>query len=107
MGEVGVRGSLQPKQHILTMRIQRTTSQFDVKKMNAVRERQKQYTRQLDESAGDKISLLLDSVTRAVVQQFRKLINSERCALFLHDAKTNELYFKPVGGLDTKVEEIR
>jgi hypothetical protein len=41
------------------------------------------------------------------VQQFRKLINSERCALFLHDATTHELYFKPVGGLDTKVPEIR
>jgi len=82
-------------------------SRFDVKKMNAVRERQKQYTRQLDESAGDKISLQIDSVTRAVVQQFRKLINSERCALFLHDSMTNELYFKPVGGLDTNVPEIR
>ena len=83
------------------------TSKFDAAKMNAVRERQKQYTRQLDESAGDKISLQIDSVTRAVVQQFRKLINSERCALFLHDQRTNELYFKPVGGLDTKVQEIR
>ncbi|GMH74978.1 hypothetical protein TrST_g8495 [Triparma strigata] len=82
-------------------------SKFDQKKMNAVRARQQQYSKQLDESAGDKISLQIDSVTRAVVQNFRKLINSERCALFLHDARTNELYFKPVAGHDTVVSEIR
>ena len=82
-------------------------SKFESEKMSAVRNRQKQYTRQLDQSAGNKISLQIDSVTRAVVQQFRKLINSERCALFLHDAETNELYFKPVAGLDTSVSEIR
>ncbi|GMH83363.1 hypothetical protein TL16_g09572 [Triparma laevis f. inornata] len=86
---------------------QMINSKFDQKKMNAVRARQQQYSKQLDESAGDKISLQIDSVTRAVVQNFRKLINSERCALFLHDARTNELYFKPVAGHDTNVSEIR
>ena len=37
----------------------------------------------------------------------RRLINSERCALFLLDERTNELYFKPVAGHDTNVKEIR
>ena len=49
-----------------------------------------------------------------VVQRFRKLIHCERCALFLLDKSTNELYFKPVAGSDssntkysTDVKEIR
>ena len=75
--------------------------------MAAVRDRQKQYSSQLGASANDPIALQIDSITRMVVTNFRKLISCERCALFLLDAEANELYFKPVSGLDAAVPEIR
>ena len=61
---------------------------------------------------GDKnvsMSLQVDSITRVVVQSFRKLINCERCALFLMDHSRNQLYFKPVGNPATnnQVKMIR
>ena len=35
-----------------------------------------------------------------MVQGFKKLIDCERCALFLMDKESKELYFKPVGDGD-------
>ena len=52
-------------------------------------------------------------MTRIVVQGFRKLIDCERCALFLMDPDNNELYFKPVGDVSkgnakvARLKEIR
>jgi len=86
---------------------QMMNTKIDSSKANDVRNRQKQYSRQIDKAAGKSIELQIDTITRAVVQNFRKLINTERCALFLMDHNTNELYFKPVGGLDADVPEIR
>ena len=65
------------------------------------RRRQLTYSQEIRHaaSAGSKssVSLQIDSITRVVVQSFRKLINCERCALFLMDHKRDQLYFKPVG----------
>ena len=83
------------------------SSKFDHEKMKAVRLRQQQYSKQITGTAGDQIAMQVDSITRVVVQNIRKLRMSERCALFLLDESKHELYFKPVAGLDTNVPEIR
>ena len=70
--------------------------------------RQMQYSREIAAASRDAISLHVDSITRIVVQKFRKVINCERCALFLMDNDNEELYFKPVGDANNKViQEIR
>lgn len=75
---------------------------IDVSKAREKRIRQLQYSNEIRSGSTllqgrEKLSLEIDSVTRLVVQSFRKLIDCERCALFLMDEKTNELYFKPIG----------
>ena len=80
------------------------------------RRRQLTYSQEIRHaaSAGNNasVSLQIDSITRVVVQSFRKLINCERCALFLMDHKRDQLYFKPVGdptgsGSSRQVQVIR
>eukprot|EP00956_Cyclotella_meneghiniana_P002984 scaffold3617_cov24-Cyclotella_meneghiniana.AAC.2 len=61
------------------------------------RKRQIQYSREIASGAKSQKQREIDSITRIVVQGFKKLIDCERCALFLKDKETNELYFKPVG----------
>ena len=65
------------------------------------RRRQLTYSQEIRHAASagsnSTVSLQIDSITRVVVQSFRKLINCERCALFLMDHKRDQLYFKPVG----------
>lgn len=61
------------------------------------RKRQIQYSREIASGAKSQKQREIDSITRIVVQGFKKLIDCERCALFLMDKDTNELYFKPVG----------
>ena len=65
--------------------------------------RQMQYSQEIAAASRDAISLHVDSITRIVVQKFRKVINCERCALFLMDNDNEELYFKPVGDANNKV----
>ena len=84
----------------------------DLAKAKEKRQRQISYSREIMHARGDKnvsMSLQVDSITRVVVQSFRKLINCERCALFLMDHSRNQLYFKPVGNPATnnQVKMIR
>lgn len=103
--------------------LRRTTEQQDSKmsgiqmlsfKLNrdAAREkrnRMSQYAREVRHGARCQLSREIDSITRLVVVQFKKMITAERCALFLHDSSTNELYFKPVGDNEShaRLKEIR
>lgn len=83
---------------------------IDVSKAREKRKRQLQYSREIRSGSTSLQIREIDSVTRIVVQSFRKLVDCERCALFLMDDKTNELYFKPVGDSDyshARLTEIR
>ena len=83
---------------------------IDVSKAREKRKRQLQYSNEIKSGSTSLQSREIDSVTRIVVQSFRKLIDCERCALFLMDEKTNELYFKPVGDSDhshARLKELR
>lgn len=83
---------------------------IDVSKAREKRKRQLQYSNEIKAGSTSLQSREIDSVTRIVVQSFRKLIACERCALFLMDEKTNELYFKPVGDSDhshARLKELR
>ena len=71
------------------------------------RKRQMSYASQLKASKNNHVAIQISSITRIVVQSFRKVIKCERCALFLMDHSTNELYFKPVGDEHTNPREIR
>jgi len=78
------------------------------------RRRQLTYSQEIriaaSSGSNSSVSLQIDSITRVVVQSFRKLINCERCALFLMDRKRDQLYFKPVGdptGSGRQVQVIR
>eukprot|EP00957_Ditylum_brightwellii_P069579 5284850-Ditylum_brightwellii.AAC.1 len=82
-------------------------SQHDIQKAQEKRKRQLRYAKEIGASGRNAVSLQVDSITRVVVQGFRKLIDCERCALFLMDRSTNELYFNPVGDEHTHVQEIR
>ncbi|KAL7543525.1 hypothetical protein ACHAXR_012815 [Thalassiosira sp. AJA248-18] len=82
---------------------------IDFSKAREKRKRQLQYSHEI--RSGKSLHMReIDSVTRIVVQSFRKLIDCERCALFLMDESTDELYFKPVGDSDhshARLKEIR
>lgn len=83
---------------------------IDFSKAREKRKRQLQYSREIRSGAKSLRVREIDSVTRLVVQNFRKLIDCERCALFLMDEAANELYFKPVGDGDhshARLKEIR
>jgi len=83
---------------------------IDLSKAREKRKRQLQYSREIRSGAKSLRVREIDSVTRLVVQNFRKLIDCERCALFLMDDSANELYFKPVGDGDhshARLKEIR
>jgi len=83
---------------------------IDISKAREKRERQLQYAHEIRSGSKSLHMREIDSVTRIVVQSFRKLIDCERCALFLMDESTNELYFKPVGDGDhstARLKEIR
>lgn len=83
-------------------------SKQDFAKAKEKRKRQMKYASELKASQQDVVKLQINSITRIVVQSFRKLIDCERCALFLMDHLTNELYFRPVGGEHvTDPKEIR
>ena len=73
----------------------------ELAKAQEKRRRQLSYAQEIRHAASSgsnsSVSLQIDSITRVVVQNFRKLINCERCALFLMDEKRDQLYFKPVG----------
>ena len=83
-------------------------SKVDLAKAQEKRKRQMKYALEVKTEKKNFIALQISSITRIVVQSFRKLINCERCALFLMDHDTNELCFKPVGS-DHEVDpkEIR
>ena len=86
------------------------TFKIDLSKAREKRIRQLQYSREIESGAKTLVGREIDSITRIVVQSFRKLIDCERCALFLMDESTNELYFKPVGDVDhshARLKEIR
>ena len=83
---------------------------IDVSKAREKRKRQLQYSNEIKSGSTSLQSREIDSLTRIVVQSFRMLIDCERCALFLMDEKTNELYFKPVGDSDhshARLKELR
>jgi hypothetical protein len=71
------------------------------------KQRQAQYSRHVDGTHQSELSLKVNSISQAVSQQFCTLMSTERCSLLLMDHTKNELYFKPTGGLDIYVEEIR
>lgn len=86
----------------------------ELAKAQEKRRRQLSYAQEIRHAASSgsnsSVSLQIDSITRVVVQNFRKLINCERCALFLMDDKRDQLYFKPVGdpsGGGRQVQVIR
>ena len=83
-------------------------SKQDVDKAREKRKRQLKYAQEVQSSKRNYVALQISSITRIVVQSFRKLIDCERCALFLMDHSTDELYFKPVGDEhDADPKEIR
>lgn len=84
-----------------------TNSKQDHAKAKEKRKRQMTYASQLKASRNNHVAIQIGSITRIVVQSFRKVIDCERCALFLMDHSTNELYFKPVGDEHTNPREIR
>ena len=55
---------------------QMMNTKIDQSKAADVRNRQKQYSRQIEKAGGKSIELQIDTITRAVVQNFRKV--SER-----------------------------
>lgn len=73
---------------------------IDLSKAKEKRKRQLQYSREIASGAKSQKQREIDSVTRLVVQGFKKLVDCERCALFLMDKDKKELYFKPVGDGD-------
>ncbi|KAL7477839.1 hypothetical protein ACHAW6_003629 [Cyclotella cf. meneghiniana] len=73
---------------------------IDLSKAREKRKRQLQYSREVALGAKSQKQRDIDSISRIVVQSFRKLIDCERCALFLMDEAKKELYFKPVGDSD-------
>lgn len=73
---------------------------IDLSKAQEKRKRQIQYSREIASGAKSQKQREIDSITRIVVQGFKKLIDCERCALFLMDKDSKELYFKPVGDSD-------
>ena len=85
----------------------------ELAKAQEKRRRQLSYAQEIRHAASSgsnsSVSLQIDSITRVVVQNFRKLINCERCALFLMDDMRDQLYFKPVGitGGGRQVQVIR
>ncbi len=83
-------------------------SRHDVDQAREKRKRQINYSLEVQSSKQNYVALQINSITRIVVQSFRKLIDCERCALFLMDHSTDELYFKPVGDEhDADPKEIR
>jgi hypothetical protein len=78
---------------------------IDKSKATEKRNRMSQYSREIRHGARSQLSREIDSITRLVVKSFKKMIDSERCALFLHDEKMNELYFKPVGDNDSHARQ--
>ncbi len=83
-------------------------SKHDIDKAREKRRRQLRYSQEVQNSKRCYVALQISSITRIVVQSFRKLIDCERCALFLMDHSTDELYFKPVGDEhDSDPKEIR
>lgn len=83
-------------------------SNHDIDKAREKRKRQLKYAQEVQNSKRNYVALQISSITRIVVQSFRKLIDCERCALFLMDHSTDELYFKPVGDEhDVDPKEIR
>jgi hypothetical protein len=83
---------------------------FDLNKAREKRLRQLRYSKEIASGKRSRLSREIDSITRIVVQGFRKLIDCERCALFLMDDSRQELYFKPVGDGDhshARLKEIR
>lgn len=73
-----------------------SNTKFDLKLASEKRNRQIQYSKEIQASRQDK-SLDADSIFRVVVKSFCKLMNCERCSLFWMDHVNHELYFKPVG----------
>jgi hypothetical protein len=73
---------------------------IDLSKAKEKRKRQLQYSREIASGAKSQKQREIDSTTRIVVRGFKKLIDCERCALFLMDESKKELYFKPVGDSD-------
>jgi len=86
----------------------RSSTPVDISEAREKRTRQLQYSREIASGNSSK-GRQIDSITRIVVQSFRNLIKCERCALFLMDESTNELYFKPIGDPNhsARVKEIR
>lgn len=83
-------------------------SKHDLDKAREKRKRQINYSLEVQSTKQNYVALQISSITRIVVQSFRKLIDCERCALFLMDHSTDELYFKPVGDEhDADPKEIR
>ena len=83
---------------------------INLSKAQEKRQRQLNYSREIRSGAKCFHTREIDSVTRIVVNSFRNLIDCERCALFLMDDSSNELYFKPVGDTDhshARLKEIR
>ena len=83
---------------------------INLSKAQEKRQRQLNYSREIRSGAKCFHTREIDSITRIVVNSFRNLIDCERCALFLMDDSTNELYFKPVGDTDhshARLKEIR
>jgi GAF domain-containing protein len=89
--------------------VQMLNFNIDRQKAEEKSKRMKQYARELRLGARSQLSREIDSITRLVVKSFKTVILAERCALFLHDASTNELYFKPVGDNEShaRLKEIR
>ena len=82
-------------------------SKHDFEKAKEKRKRQMNYALEVHGSRRNSVSLHINSITRVVVQSFRKLIDCERCALFLMDHSTNELYFKPVADEYDGIENVK
>lgn len=89
--------------------VQMLNFNIDRRKAEEKRKRMKQYARELRLGARSQLSREIDSITRLVVKSFKSVILAERCALFLHDESTQELYFKPVGDNEShaRLKEIR
>jgi GAF domain-containing protein len=83
-------------------------TEYDFEQASERRKRQIKYSKELQASGKNTLSIQINSINRIVVQSFRKLIDCERCALFLMDHSTNELYFDPLGDEhDTNARQIR
>ena len=89
--------------------VQMLNFKIEREKAEEKRKRMKQYARELRLGARSQLSREIDSITRLVVKSFKTVILAERCALFLHDESTQELYFKPVGDNEShaRLKEIR